>query len=278
MGNINNNEDIIDLREIVKFIWSKRWFVVSITMIVFLVTLISLLMKPNIYSYEVVVKLGKMATEDAGRVRTGSVFSTSEIKNMFVSTDIIKEEMLKQNKWIQGCDIIFEQIKGTSYMKLIAKSENTKDIKEFCINLADLIVDYGNNELNDDLTLYREQLKWVNGQLDIAKKETREIRDLISNIRTEKSAEEKAVFRGILLRNILSYYRQLIPDLERKRLILLKLFDEVERFEIVKKSGEINIKRPNYKLKLSVAVFAGLFFGVFLSFLIEFFSKFNLKD
>lgn len=259
-------EDVIDIREYIKFLWRKKWFLLLVIIISFLTTLIVLLLQPRVYETESAIALGKISGT--------YVFSKGELKALITSTDIFKGILEKKGEWKRGMSITVETLKDAEFIKLKVQGEHPEELKEFCLDLSTAITKYGNEEMEKKVLIYKRHFEELISQKDSIKREIEQIKTLLAEEGKGGKDKEEVLFRGILLRNILSYYRQLLTQLEQKEVNLKLLLKGVEDFRIIK-FPELPRKpvQPRYMLSLVISIFVGVFISIFLAFLLEFLRK-----
>jgi len=263
-------EDVIDIREYIKLLWRRKWFILSVVVVSFLTTLVSLLFQPKVFEVESVIELGMVSGK--------YTISKDKLQTLITSTDVFKTALEKEGKWREGMDVTVEGVGKGDFIKLKVQGGHPEDMKSFCLDLSKAVVGYGNEKIEKKVLIYKKHFEELNLQKDSVNKEIDQIKNLLAEEGERKEVKEQILFRGILLRNILSYYRQLLTQLEQKEVNLKLLLGDVREFRIIK-VPEVPKKpvHPRYKLSLAISIFVGGFLGVFLTFLLEFLKKIDWR-
>ena len=302
-------EDEIDLRELFKTIWDRRFFVIAFTLVVTVLAAIYAYTKTPIYEAKALVEIGeyklngttKNSIDDAVVLekKLSTLFvdmeknlkdKTSEISNIAIvkglknfleikseatSNEEAKNEILKVLTFVQGeHEKILDDVKKQKEMELRNIDLQISDIKSRTVALIDKKLE--NNVKN--LENLQEQLKFVDENL-------KKIDSLNPSLAALKLMEKKDITNSINTLTIQNF------DLESKKdeLLTTSLYTLQENKKIIELSllphnykntqivGEIMTNdfptKPKKSLIVAVAFVTGFILSIFLVFLINFIRK-----
>ncbi|QEZ90085.1 putative chain length determinant protein, Wzz family [Aliarcobacter cibarius] len=302
-------EDEIDLRELFKTIWARRFFVIAFTLVVTVLAAVYAYTKTPIYEAKALVEIGeyklngttKNSIDDAVVLekKLSTLFvdmeknlkdKTSEISNIAIvkglknfleikseatSNEEAKNEILKVLTFVQGeHEKILDDVKKQKEMELRDIDLQISDIKSRTVALIDKKLE--NNVKN--LENLQEQLKFVDENL-------KKIDSLNPSLAALKLMEKKDITNSINTLTIQNF------DLESKKdeLLTTSLYKLQENKKIIELSllphnyknteivGEIMTNdfptKPKKSLIVVVAFVTGFILSIFLVFLINFIRK-----
>ncbi len=302
-------EDEIDLRELFKTIWARRFFVITFTLVVTVLAAVYAYTKTPIYEAKALVEIGeyklngttKNSIDDAVVLekKLSTLFvdmeknlkdKTSEISNIAIvkglknfleikseatSNEEAKNEILKVLTFVQGeHEKILDDVKKQKEMELRNIDLQISDIKSRTVALIDKKLE--NNVKN--LENLQEQLKFVDENL-------KKIDSLNLSLAALKLMEKKDITNSINTLTIQNF------DLESKKdeLLTTSLYTLQENKKIIELSllphnykntqivGEIMTNdfptKPKKSLIVAVAFVTGFILSIFLVFLINFIRK-----
>ena len=302
-------EDEIDLRELFKTIWARRFFVIAFTLVVTVLAAVYAYTKTPIYEAKALVEIGeyklngttKNSIDDAVVLekKLSTLFvdmeknlkdKTSEISNIAIvkglknfleikseatSNEEAKNEILKVLTFVQGeHEKILDDVKKQKEMELRNIDLQISDIKSRTVALIDKKLE--NNVKN--LENLQEQLKFVDENL-------KKIDSLNPSLAALKLMEKKDITNSINTLTIQNF------DLESKKdeLLTTSLYKLQENKKIIELSllphnykntqivGEIMTNdfptKPKKSLIVVVALVTGFILSIFLVFLINFIRK-----
>ena len=302
-------EDEIDLRELFKTIWARRFFVITFTLVVTVLAAVYAYTKTPIYEAKALVEIGeyklngttKNSIDDAVVLekKLSTLFvdmeknlkdKTSEISNIAIvkglknfleikseatSNEEAKNEILKVLTFVQGeHEKILDDVKKQKEMELRNIDLQISDIKSRTVALIDKKLE--NNVKN--LENLQEQLKFVDENL-------KKIDSLNPSLAALKLMEKKDITNSINTLTIQNF------DLESKKdeLLTTSLYTLQENKKIIELSllphnykntqivGEIMTNdfptKPKKSLIVAVAFVTGFILSIFLVFLINFIRK-----
>jgi LPS O-antigen subunit length determinant protein (WzzB/FepE family) len=302
-------EDEIDLRELFKTIWARRFFVITFTLVVTVLAAVYAYTKTPIYEAKALVEIGeyklngttKNSIDDAVVLekKLSTLFvdmeknlkdKTSEISNIAIvkglknfleikseatSNEEAKNEILKVLTFVQGeHEKILDDVKKQREMELRNIDLQISDIKSRTVALIDKKLE--NNVKN--LENLQEQLKFVDENL-------KKIDSLNPSLAALKLMEKKDITNSINTLTIQNF------DLESKKdeLLTTSLYTLQENKKIIELSllphnykntqivGEIMTNdfptKPKKSLIVAVAFVTGFILSIFLVFLINFIRK-----
>jgi LPS O-antigen subunit length determinant protein (WzzB/FepE family) len=302
-------EDEIDLRELFKTIWARRFFVITFTLVVTVLAAVYAYTKTPIYEAKALVEIGeyklngttKNSIDDAVVLekKLSTLFvdmeknlkdKTSEISNIAIvkglknfleikseatSNEEAKNEILKVLTFVQGeHEKILDDVKKQKEMELRNIDLQISDIKSRTVALIDKKLE--NNVKN--LENLQEQLKFVDENL-------KKIDSLNPSLAALKLMEKKDITNSINTLTIQNF------DLESKKdeLLTTSLYTLQENKKIIELYllphnykntqivGEIMTNdfptKPKKSLIVAVAFVTGFILSIFLVFLINFIRK-----
>jgi uncharacterized protein involved in exopolysaccharide biosynthesis len=302
-------EDEIDLRELFKTIWDRRFFVIAFTLVVTVLAAVYAYTKTPIYEAKALVEIGeyklngttKNSIDDAVVLekKLSTLFvdmeknlkdKTSEISNIAIvkglknfleikseatSNEEAKNEILKVLTFVQGeHEKILDDVKKQREMELRNIDLQISDIKSRTVALIDKKLE--NNVKN--LENLQEQLKFVDENL-------KKIDSLNPSLAALKLMEKKDITNSINTLTIQNF------DLESKKdeLLTTSLYTLQENKKIIELYllphnykntqivGEIMTNdfptKPKKSLIVAVAFVTGFILSIFLVFLINFIRK-----
>ena len=302
-------EDEIDLKELFKTIWARRFFVIAFTLVVTVLAAIYAYTKTPIYEAKALVEIGefklngttKNSIDDAVALekKLSTLFvdmeknledKTSEISNIAIvkglknfleikseaiSNEEAKNKILKVLTFVQGeHEKILDDVKKQKEMELRNIDLQISDIKSRTVALIDKKLE--NNVKN--LENLQEQLKFVDENL-------KKIDSLNPSLAALKLMEKKDITNSINTLTIQNF------DLESKKdeLLTTSLYKLQENKKIIELSllphnykntqivGEIMTNdfptKPKKSLIVAVAFVTGFILSIFLVFLINFIRK-----
>ena len=299
-------EDEIDLRELFKTIWARRFFVITFTLVVTVLAAIYAYTKTPIYEAKALVEIGeyklngttKNSIDDAVVLekKLSTLFvdmeknlkdKTSEISNIAIvkglknfleikseatSNEEAKNEILKVLTFVQGeHEKILDDVKKQKEMELRNIDLQISDIKSRTVALIDKKLEIGTKTLEN----LQEQLKLVDENL-------KKIDTLNPSLAALKLMEKKDITTAISELTVKNF------ELEEKKDLLLttSLYKLEENKKIVETIllphnykntqivGEIMTNdfpaKPKKYLIVAVAVVTGFILSIFLVFVIQF--------
>ncbi|WP_323593523.1 Wzz/FepE/Etk N-terminal domain-containing protein [Aliarcobacter butzleri] len=297
-------EDEIDLRELFKTIWARRFFVIVFTLVVTVLAAVYAYTKTPIYEAKALLEIGeykKNPVDDAVALekKLSTIFidmeknlkdKTSEISNIAIvkglknfleikseatSNEEAKNEILKVLTFVQGeHEKILDDVKKQKEMELRDIDLQISDIKSRTVALIDKKLE--NNVKN--LENLQEQLKFVDENL-------KKIDSLNPSLAALKLMEKKDITNSINTLTTQNF------DLESKKdeLLTTSLYKLQENKKIIELSllphnykntqivGEIMTNdfptKPKKSLIVVVAFVTGFILSIFLVFLINFIRK-----
>ena len=297
-------EDEIDLRELFKTIWARRFFVITFTLVVTVLAAVYAYTKTPIYEAKALLEIGeykKNPVDDAVALekKLSTIFidmeknlkdKTSQISNISVvkglknfleiksestSNEEAKNEILKVLTFVQNeHEKILDDVKKQKEMELRNIDLQISDIKSRTVALIDKKLE--NNVKN--LENLQEQLKFVDENL-------KKIDSLNPSLAALKLMEKKDITNSINTLTIQNF------DLESKKdeLLTTSLYTLQENKKIIELSllphnykntqivGEIMTNdfptKPKKSLIVAVAFVTGFILSIFLVFLINFIRK-----
>lgn len=302
-------EDEIDLRELFKTIWARRFFVITFTLVVTVLAAVYAYTKTPIYEAKALVEIGEYKLNGTTKnsidnavvleKKLSTLFvdmeknlkdKTSEISNIAIVKGLInfleikseatsneeaKNEILKVLTFVQGeHEKILDDVKKQKEMELRNIDLQISDIKSRTVALIDKKLE--NNVKN--LENLQEQLKFVDENL-------KKIDSLNPSLAALKLMEKKDITNSINTLTIQNF------DLESKKdeLLTTSLYTLQENKKIIELSllphnykntqivGEIMTNdfptKPKKSLIVVVAFVTGFILSIFLVFLINFIRK-----
>ena len=302
-------EDEIDLRELFKTIWARRFFVITFTLVVTVLAAVYAYTKTPIYEAKALVEIGEYKLNGTTKnsidnavvleKKLSTLFvdmeknlkdKTSEISNIAIVKGLInfleikseatsneeaKNEILKVLTFVQGeHEKILDDVKKQKEMELRNIDLQISDIKSRTVALIDKKLE--NNVKN--LENLQEQLKFVDENL-------KKIDSLNPSLAALKLMEKKDITNSINTLTIQNF------DLESKKdeLLTTSLYQLQENKKIIELSllphnykntqivGEIMTNdfptKPKKSLIVAVAFVTGFILSIFLVFLINFIRK-----
>ena len=302
-------EDEIDLRELFKTIWARRFFVITFTLVVTVLAAVYAYTKTPIYEAKALVEIGEYKLNGTTKnsidnavvleKKLSTLFvdmeknlkdKTSEISNIAIVKGLInfleikseatsneeaKNEILKVLTFVQGeHEKILDDVKKQKEMELRNIDLQISDIKSRTVALIDKKLE--NNVKN--LENLQEQLKFVDENL-------KKIDSLNPSLAALKLMEKKDITNSINTLTIQNF------DLESKKdeLLTTSLYTLQENKKIIELSllphnykntqivGEIMTNdfptKPKKSLIVAVAFVTGFILSIFLVFLINFIRK-----
>lgn len=309
-------EDEIDLRELFKTIWSRRFFVAIVTCIITAVAIVYALLKTPIYEATALIEIGSYrAYNNNNNINLLDDASALEKKLNVLFIDINKN---KKNREAEIVSIAvpknqnnFLDIKAESVSNELATQEinkvvsyiqnkhqvildNIKERREFEIkNIESKILNIKNKEvvlLNEKIQLQEESLIQYKKELTKITENMKKIENINPSLTALKLMEKRDISNFILQSNL-----QLV-DIKIKRDELLtdtvnKLYEEknilasmllpqnYKNSEII---GRIIINdypiKPKKILIVVIAFVTGLILSIFLVFILEFAKSFKQEE
>jgi LPS O-antigen subunit length determinant protein (WzzB/FepE family) len=299
-------EDEIDLRELFKTIWARRFFVITFTLVVTVLAAVYAYTKTPIYEAKALVEIGeyklngttKNSIDDAVVLekKLSTLFvdmeknlkdKTSEISNIAIvkglknfleikseatSNEDAKNEILKVLTFVQGeHEKILDDVKKQREMELRNIDLQISDIKSRTVALIDKKLENNVKTLEN----LQEQLKLVDENL-------KKIDTLNPSLAALKLMEKKDITTSINTLTVQNFELESKKDLllttslykleENKKIVELSLLPHnYKNTEIV---GEIMTNdfpaKPKKSLIVAVAFVTGFILSIFLVFVIQF--------
>ena len=148
-------EDEIDLRELFKTIWKRKYFVIGFTFVISFISIVYALMKTPIYEVKAVVEIGSFKDDKSTeKLLDDSIKLSQELSILFI--DILKNEENRE-AWIEKVETLKKQ---KSFIELVSqgldneKATNElkkviKYIKDKHFKVIDEIINYKKLELTN---------------------------------------------------------------------------------------------------------------------------------
>ncbi|WP_151948835.1 Wzz/FepE/Etk N-terminal domain-containing protein [Aliarcobacter butzleri] len=302
-------EDEIDLRELFKTIWARRFFVIAFTLVVTVLAAVYAYTKTPIYEAKALIELGeykidrktKNSVDDVADLekklstiyvdmeknlkdRTSEITSITvakglknflEIKSEAISNEEAKNEILKVLTFVQSeHEKILDDIKKEKELELKNIDLEISDIKSRTVALIDRKLENNIKTLEN----LQEQLKFVDENL-------KKIDSLNPSLAALKLMEKKDITTSINTLTVQNFELESKKDElltttlykldeSRKKVELLLLPHNYKNTQIV---GEIMTNdfpaKPKKSLIVAVAFVTGFILSIFLVFLINFIRK-----
>ena len=307
-------EDEIDLRELILTIWSKKVFIISVTLIVTIIAIIYAYMKTPVYEANALIEIGSYKLKNTSVVKLDDANSLAKKLNVIyieqlenikdreskiVSITVpkrqkdfleIKAEAINNELAKQEIKKVVSFIKKEHQNKLDdEKQKNTLEIKNI-ENQIERVKNKDIKNLEKRILLSKESLKTFNNQLKDLDENVKRIQNKNPSLAALKLMEKRD-----LSNYILDYNMQLIDLENRKDKLETKTLSDLEE---KKKSLESIIAPYNYKnteivgdiitndypakpkkkLIVVVAFVTGFILSIFLVFFMQFVRSLNIKE
>lgn len=249
-------EEEINLVDYLKVLYRQRIFVLVIVLIFLTIgAIFSFLSVVNIYEGAGIIEIGSMDIYQKGISQKFIPETFSQIKAKIESgayDSLIKGKIGNKNS-IKGVEVVLpkdqKDIDKISVLTIKVQASNPEDGKNYLDNLLKAIVSYHNNE--------------------ISKKEK-----YLNSLISEEKAKISAIEKSPNIAALQYLYTEHLSNIEEANLSLssikkTKILDKTEKFSLVEKNKII--------LNLAIALVLGVFAGVFLAFLRDFWKR-NKKE
>jgi len=249
-------EEEINLVDYIKVLYHQRRFVFGVVLIFLAAAIIfSFLNAVNIYEGSGIIEIGNMDIYQEGAVQKFIPETASQIKAKIESRaydSLIKENTVNKNS-IRSVEVVLpkdqKDIDKITVLRIKIQANNPKDGKNYLDNLLNAIVSYHNEE-------FLKKEKYLNS--------------LISEEKAKISALEKNP-------NIPALQYLYVEHLSNIKEASLSLAS-IERTKILDKTEGFSLAGQNkIILNLAIALILGIFVGVSLAFLRDFWKR-NKKE
>lgn len=298
-------EDEIDLREIFKSIFERKYFILIFTLIITILAIIYVNIKTPIYEAKAVIEIGSYKTEsDEVRVvdnlnefskklstifidlRKDNIEKESEITNIAISKGMknyieISSQAISNDLAVKEIEAVLSftkdehgrfinDIKEKNKIQISNVDNSIKNLQEQILNIDRKIELYENNVINleEQMKFVLESLKNINS-LDpsIAALKLMEKRDISNDIISNKSQLFDLMIKKESISNL-----EINRLIERKKVLeSLTLDYNIKNSDIV---GKIQINDYPVKPKKALVVVVSFVTGFILSIFIIFFMQF----
>ena len=298
-------EDEIDLREIFKSIFERKYFILIFTLIITILAIIYVNIKTPIYEAKAVIEIGSYKTEsDEVRVvdnlnefskklstifidlRKNDIEKESEITNMSISKGMknyieISSQAISNDLALKEIEAVLSftkdehgkflnDIKEKNKIQISNIDNSVKNLQEQIVNIDRKIELYEKNVINleEQMKFVLESLKNINS-LDpsIAALKLMEKRDISNDIISNKSQLFDLMIKKESISNL-----EINKLIERKKILeSLTLDYNIKNSDIV---GKIQINDYPVKPKKALVVVVSFVTGFILSIFIIFFMQF----
>lgn len=295
-------EDEIDLRELFKTIFEKKYFILSFTLIITILAIVYVKIKTPIYQAKAVIEIGSYKTEtnEIKLVDDVNEFSKKlstifidlrkndrekefEITNISISKGTknyieISSEATSNELAIKGInsvlsftknehDKFLDDIKEKNRIEILYIDNSIKNLQEQVLNIDKKIELYEKNLINleEQMKLVLESLKNINSSDPLAALKLMEKRDISNDIILNK----KELYDLIEKKNTLSNID--LSELLARKKMLQSLDYNIKNSDIV---GKIDINDYPIKPKKSLVVVVAFVTGFILSIFIVFYMQF----
>ena len=326
------HEDEIELIDILRVIWKRKYLIMGGTLAFGLIAAIISLSMPKTYMITMILEPGIPTINDENNYNIDSLKNLKPMIDSGVFNNDIINLLKKNNKDIpKNLTIKANNLKDSNIMEVQYKAKDIATGLQILNILKDLLlkkysykVDLYKKSYENDLIIKREEISkyeaeqqtiknsiiniekrvdQLKGDIKLLNKNTIKLvekRDIIiSTHKNQNSILAVILYNNMLQQNFafVSFYKNETNDcLSQKQQYILKLKETEENINILKEViSEINLQRdsiqniqviqppnqsnspvkPKVKLNIVLAILAGGFMMLFISFFVEYVSKFR---
>ncbi len=309
-------EDEIDLKELIKTLWTNKMKIVVITSVITLLAIVYAFTAPKVYEAKAIVKIGeyKLNNNNNNKVTIANASElTKELEVLFI-------ELLKNKKdrpaMIKSIDLVKQQ---KNLFEIIANGNSNETATTELMKVIDYVQKKHQKLLNDVQELREAQIKDIKSRLSLVKEKTlpalrsrinryqddvtiyeQNFKDVQENLKKIKRVDptmaalqinEQSYLAKILmkLRDSLEGYKEKkdniifikLPELQKKLNMLYSLMKPYN-YKNTAIIGNIMTSdhpiKPKKKLIVVVAFVTGFILSIFLVFFLEFLKGFKKED
>ncbi|MGC9061632.1 Wzz/FepE/Etk N-terminal domain-containing protein [Calditerrivibrio sp.] len=251
-------EDEIDLKDLIKTIMKRKYFIITFTMIITLLAAIYAFLQTPIYEINSNLKVGYISNSNLIEPKTMIEY----IKGNF-------DNSKNENKKFPQVDAdIIKQTNDLINIKIRAFSNNE------ALAYLDKILDYIHKEEDKKISFYKENIK---SQIKLLENQITEIEQQINALENQLKTTKDPLLFQILLLNTKDYKNKILEN----KLKITELNFQLSPLRITKTDtiGKVltykNPKKPNKILIITVAFVTGIFLSIFIIFFIDFAKNFK---
>ncbi|MGB9731069.1 Wzz/FepE/Etk N-terminal domain-containing protein [Calditerrivibrio nitroreducens] len=251
-------EDEIDLKDLIKTIMKRKYFIITFTMIITLLAAIYAFLQTPIYEINSNLKVGYISNSNLIEPKTMIEY----IKGNF-------DNSKNENKKFPQVDAdIIKQTNDLINIKIRAFSNNE------ALAYLDKILDYIHKEEDKKISFYKENIK---SQIKLLENQITEIEQQINALENQLKTTKDPLLFQILLSNTKDYKNKILEN----KLKITELNFQLSPLRITKTDtiGKVltykNPKKPNKILIITVAFVTGIFLSIFIIFFIDFAKNFK---
>ncbi|PMP71483.1 MAG: chain-length determining protein [Calditerrivibrio nitroreducens] len=251
-------EDEIDLKDLIKTIMKRKYFIITFTMIITLLAAIYAFLKTPIYEINSNLKVGYI-------INSNSIEPKTMIEYIKGNFDNSKNE---NKKFPQVDADIIKQTNDLINIKIRAFSNNE------ALAYLDKILDYIHKEEDKKISFYKENIK---SQIKLLEIQITEIEQQINALENQLKTTKNPLLFQILLSHTKDYQIKILEN----KLKITDLNFQLSPLRITKTDtiGKVltykNPKKPNKILIITVAFVTGIFLSIFIIFFIDFAKNFK---
>ncbi|MGC8925063.1 MAG: Wzz/FepE/Etk N-terminal domain-containing protein [Calditerrivibrio sp.] len=251
-------EDEIDLKDLIKTIMKRKYFIITFTMIITLLAAIYAFLKTPIYEINSNLKVGYI-------INSNSIEPKTMIEYIKGNFDNSKNE---NKKFPQVDADIIKQTNDLINIKIRAFSNDE------ALAYLDKILDYIHKEEDKKISFYKENIK---SQIKLLEIQITEIEQQINALENQLKTTKNPLLFQILLSHTKDYQIKILEN----KLKITDLNFQLSPLRITKTDtiGKVltykNPKKPNKILIITVAFVTGIFLSIFIIFFIDFAKNFK---
>ncbi len=289
-------DDEIELRDLIRPLWRRRWLILAVFVLSVLVAgVVSFMMAP-VYQVHTVIALGSFAIEvgsstdskQPGPNRYTLYSSPVAAREVILSEDFMAlvVEKLSEESTSNNFDALRNKIRvdivpDTNMLKLTVDTTDPAMGKAFLEQVAEQFRVQSQAIFDRQEQILLSQIGNVDNALDRVESSIQIASDLLESMEGDASISGDPEFRRLqLLTSIQDFEDQRLVLLDRS-LELQKDLDSLEMPKVIRAPHEpASPIKPNKKLNMALAGVLGLMVGVFLAFGLEYVrnNPLNLDD
>lgn len=260
MDNQKCSNDEIDLRKYIEVMIRRKKMILAVLLICVISATIASFLMPKAYETSAIIKIDNI---------TQPLISKEESIIKLKTESFLESVILQLNLNIKPSEleemIKVEDIRGTSFVKIKVQHLNPDLAVKICNVIADLSLLENKKNYSERINLVKEEIQQLEKRNDIIDAKTEELNQILL------SKPNNPDFQ--LIQNTLSNYESLRIQLNERIYVLkqeLMNFTQPEVFEPAVTAKNI---KPNKQLNITLSAILGLFVGILIAFLQEFWEK-----
>lgn len=263
-------EDEIDVREYIGVIIKRKVLILAIFIAAVVIAVIVSPRPPKIYEITSTIQLGSI---------DGLLVKNENAKAMILNrnslTSVINGLKLKTDADALRNDIEISDVKDTNLLKIRVTYPDIDEALKINDAIANPFIAEGQKIYRERLAIFNERLNELETEIKNSEEDIARTQTLISGLPNTGSVSQADIsLRIILLQNTLPNYESNLSALRNQRNGLKLMLSDIKDFKVY--DAPIKPRQPLEPKKNKNVIIAGvlsLMFGIFLSFVLEFWRK-----